>query len=157
MLGLIVAKSKNNVIGKDNDIPWDIPGEQTQFKELTTYNTVIMGRKTFESLGSNPLKNRENIVITRSGNYDGENLKTARSLAEAISIAQSENIYIIGGASLYEEAIPLVDIMYITEINLVVEGDKVVCFPRFSEENYKKEITEKTPDFIRYVYTRKSD
>lgn len=152
-IGLIVAKAKNNVIGKNGDIPWRIKGEQKQFKELTTGNTVIMGRKTFESMNSRPLPNRTNIVISRTGNYIGENLITAKSLKEALEISKGY-IYIIGGYSLYKEAIPLVDVMYITEINREIQnGD--VFFPNFDENDFTKEEIDSTEDYTRFVYTKK--
>lgn len=92
MIGLIVARSKNNVIGKDGMIPWSIEGEQSQFKELTTNNTIIMGRKTYEDIG-HPLPNRKNIVISRTTNYD--DVVTVDSLEKAIELSEG-NIYIIG-------------------------------------------------------------
>ena len=113
-MGLIVARSKNNVIGKDGMIPWSIEGEQSQFKELTTNNTIIMGRKTYEDIG-HPLPNRKNIVISRTTNYD--DVVTVDSLEKAIELSEG-NIYIIGWYNLFKEAIPMVDIMFITEVNL---------------------------------------
>ena len=91
MIGLIVARSKNNVIGKDGKIPWKIKGEQEQFKKLTTRNTIIMGRKTYEDIG-HPLLNRKNIVISRTTNYPG--VVTVDSLEEAILLAEGD-IFII--------------------------------------------------------------
>lgn len=152
MLGLIVAKSKNNVIGKDGKIPWKIKGEQKQFKELTTGNTVIMGRKTFDEIGR-PLPNRLNIVISNSHNYKGNNIITVHSLEQALYLA-TDKAYIIGGNRLFKEAIPLVDIMYITEVNMdVKDGD--VFFPDFNEEEFDKAIVEEKEEYKRLVYTRK--
>ena len=96
MIGLIVARSKNNVIGKKGEIPWKIKGEQKQFRELTTGNVVIMGRKSYEEIGHS-LPNRKNIVVSRSKKYTGDNLVTVSSLQEAIEVAGDENIYISGG------------------------------------------------------------
>ena len=79
IIGLIVARSKNNVIGKNGEIPWKKKGEQKQFKELTTGNVVVMGRKSFDEIG-HPLPNRENIVVSRSKRYEGDNLYTAKSV-----------------------------------------------------------------------------
>lgn len=152
MLGLIVAKSKNNVIGKDGKIPWKIKGEQKQFKELTTGNTVIMGRKTFDEIGR-PLPNRLNIVISNSHNYKGNNIITVHSLEQALYLA-TDKAYIIGGNRLFKEAIPLVDIMYISEVNMdVKDGD--VFFPDFNEEEFDKAIVEEKEEYKRLVYTRK--
>ena len=152
MVGLIVARSKNNVIGANGTIPWNIKGEQKQFKELTTNNTIIMGRKTYEDIGK-PLPNRLNIVVSRTANYEGDNLITVKSLDEALKLA-TDKVYIIGGYSLFEEAIPLVDIMYITEINMEIEnGD--VFFPEFNEDEFDKELIEEEELFNRYIYTKK--
>ena len=87
MIGLIVARSKNNVIGKNGKIPWKIKGEQKQFKELTTGNVVIMGRNSYDEIGR-PLPNRETIVISNTKKYIGENLHTASSVKEAIEFAK---------------------------------------------------------------------
>ena len=150
MIGLIVARSLNNVIGKDNKIPWNIKGEQKQFKELTTQNTIIMGRKTYEDIG-HPLPNRKNIVISKTTNYP--DVITVDSLEKAIELSEG-NIFIIGGYNLFKEAIPIVDIMYITEINLTVEnGD--IFFPKFNEEDFDITRAEKTSEYKRLIYTRK--
>ena len=150
MIGLIVARSLNNVIGKDNRIPWNIKGEQKQFKELTTQNTIIMGRKTYEDIG-HPLPNRKNIVISKTTNYP--DVITVDSLEKAIELSEG-NIFIIGGYNLFKEAIPIVDIMNITEINLTVEnGD--VFFPKFNEDDFDITRGEKTSEYKRLIYTRK--
>ena len=150
MLALIVARSKNNVIGKDGKIPWNIKGEQKQFKELTTNNTIIMGRKTYEDIG-HPLPNRKNIVISRTTNYP--NVITVDSLKKAIELSEGD-IYIIGGYNLFKEAIPMVDIMYITEVNLNIEnGD--VFFPKFNEEEFSLTYGEENSEFKRLIYKRK--
>ena len=152
MIGLIVARSKNNVIGKDGMIPWSIEGEQSQFKELTTNNTIIMGRKTYEDIG-HPLPNRKNIVISRATNYD--DVVTVDSLEKAIELSEG-NIYIIGGYNLFKEAIPMVDIMFITEVNLNIEnGD--VFFPDFDEDEFDIKTLEETKNYKRLIYTRKND
>ena len=150
MIGLIVARSKNNVIGKDGMIPWSIEGEQSQFKELTTNNTIIMGRKTYEDIG-HPLPNRKNIVISRTTNYD--DVVTVDSLEKAIELSEG-NIYIIGGYNLFKEAIPMVDIMYITEVNLNIEnGD--VFFPDFDEDEFDIKTLEENSKYKRLIYTSK--
>ena len=152
VLALIVAKSINNVIGKDGKIPWNINGEQKQFKELTTGNTVIMGRKTYEDIG-HPLPNRLNIVISKTKTYEGENLITVDSLRKAIEKSKG-NIFIAGGYRLFKEAIDLVDTMYITEVNLTIpDGD--VFFPEFDSKDFSKTETEETDEYKRFVYKKK--
>lgn len=152
MIALIVARSKNNVIGKNGEIPWDIKGEQRQFKELTTSNTVIMGRKTYEEIGR-PLPNRLNIVVSKSTNYFGENLITVDSLEKAINYAKG-NTFIAGGYNLFKEAIELVDKMYITEVNLNIE-DGDVFFPEFNEDDFTKTLCEENNMYKRLIYNRK--
>lgn len=156
MIGLIVARSKNNVIGRNGEIPWRIKGEQKQFRELTTGNTVVMGRKSYEEIG-HPLPNRKNIIVSGSTNYTGENLITVSSLQEAIDIAGEGNIYISGGYGLFKEALPLVDIMYITEVDITVD-DGDVFFPEFDVDEFDVTIGETGGEDIKYtrtIYARK--
>lgn len=157
MIALIVARSKNNVIGKQGQIPWKIKGEQKQFQNLTTDNVVIMGRKTYDEIG-HPLPNRTNILITsKPVPKEYPNLLTATSLQEALKLTEDTNIFIIGGYRLFEEAIPLVDKMYITEIDLEIEnGD--VFFPKFNHDEFIETIEETVNVEIPYkrlTYTRK--
>ena len=156
MIALIVARSKNNVIGRNGKIPWSIPGEQKQFRELTTGNIVVMGRKTFEEIG-HPLPNRNNIVISRNAQYPFDNLIVVPSLNNALEYYSEGDIYIAGGYNLFKEAIDIVDKMYITEIDLVIEnGD--VFFPIFQEEDFNVQLLEENHESIPYkrlVYSRK--
>ena len=156
MVGLIVARSRNNVIGRNGQIPWRIKGEQKQFKELTTGNVVIMGRKSYEEIG-HPLPNRKNIIVSRTKQFEGEDLMTASSVEEAIRMAGDADVYIAGGYGLYKEAIPFVDKMYITEVDTVIE-DGDVFFPEFDEAEFDKTIGESGGDEIRFtrtLYTRR--
>lgn len=159
MIALIVAYARNRVIGNKGLIPWTIPGEQRRFRELTTNQVIVMGRRTYEEIGK-PLPNRITIVVSTTQNFDGENCYTANNLEEAISLAMQnfgeKNIYISGGAKLYEEALSMVEKMYITEIDLIVEGD--TFFPEFDESLFVKEIEEEVSEPISYkyvTYTRK--
>ena len=156
MVGLIVARSTNNVIGKNGQIPWKIKGEQRQFRELTTGNIVVMGRKSYEEIG-HPLPNRKTIVVSKSKRFEDDNLTTVSSIKEAIEIAGNQDIYIAGGYGLYKEAIPLVDKMYITEMHIDVE-DGDVFFPEFDKNDYIITKGETLGDEIKYtrtVYVRK--
>ncbi|SFI96794.1 dihydrofolate reductase [Treponema bryantii] len=158
MTGLIVARSINNVIGKNGRIPWKIEGEQKQFKELTTGNIVIMGRKSYEEIG-HPLPNRKTIVVSKTKQFKGENLETAGSVKEALELAAKDgrDVFIAGGYGIYKEALPYVDVMYITEVQLVVE-DGDVFFPQFNEADFEKSVGETLGDeikFTRTVYIRR--
>lgn len=156
MIGLIVAYSKNRAIGKDGQIPWRIKGEQKRFRELTTGNVVIMGRRSYEEIGR-PLPNRYTIVVSNTKKFEAENCTTARSLKEALEIADKDkNVYISGGAGLYREAIDIVDKMFITEIDAEIEGD--TFFPEFEEKDFHREVeshVEGEIPFTYVTYTRK--
>lgn len=155
MTALIVAHAKNRVIGNKGQIPWRIKGEQRLFRELTTGNVVVMGRRSYEEIGR-PLPNRYTIVVSNTQKYEAENCTTASSLQEAIKIAGDRDIYISGGAGLYREAIALVDKMYITEIDAVIEGD--TYFPEFDQSLWEREVTEHVDGELPYdyvTYTRK--
>ena len=149
MIALIVAYAKNHVIGNKGCIPWKIKGEQRRFKELTTGNVVVMGRRSYEEIGK-PLPNRITIVVSRTKEFRGENCYTAGSLQEAIALAGDRDVYISGGAGLYEEALPIVDKMYITEIDAEIDGD--TYFPRFDENDFRKEVNERFEGEIPYTY-----
>ena len=158
MIGLIVARSKNNVIGKNGEIPWKIKGEQKQFRELTMGNVVIMGRKSYEEIGR-PLPNRRNIIVSRTQKFEGDNLQTVSSLQEAITAAGDADIYVAGGYGLFKEALSFVDKMYITEVDMIVE-DGDVFFPEFDADEFEVSIGEVGGDdikFTRVVYTRKQE
>lgn len=149
MIALIVAYAKNHVIGNKGCIPWKIPGEQQRFKELTTGNVVVLGRVSYEEIGY-PLPNRTTIVVSNSKNYDGNDCRTAASLTEAIRLAGDRDIYISGGSRLYQEAVTLVDKMFITEIDATIEGD--TYFPEFDEADFTKEKVKKVVGEIPYTY-----
>lgn len=156
MIALIVAYSQNRIIGNQGVIPWKIKGEQKRFKELTTGNVVVMGRRSYEEIGK-PLPNRMTIVVSRTRKFEGENCYTVSSLKDAIELAGEKDVYISGGAKLYEEAIPIVKKMYVTEIEKVIDGD--TYFPDFDENSFIKEINERIETDIPYsyvTYTRKS-
>ena len=156
MVSLIVAYDRNRLIGKDGRMPWFIDGELRRFRELTTGNVVIMGRKTIEAIGK-PLPNRVNIVISRDKNYDG--CIMARSFDEAMEKARETGleIYITGGSTVYAPAIDIVDKMYITEIDAEYEGD--TYFPDFDENDFIRTVDEEITEPVPYKYctfTRKS-
>lgn len=135
MISIIVAYTKNYAIGRDNGLLFRISADLKRFKALTTGNTIVMGRKTFESLPKGALPDRQNIVVSHKDN-GFDNTDSAHSLEEAIGLAKSENIFIIGGGSIYREAFYLADYLRITEINAVVE-DADTFFPEVSEDEWE--------------------
>jgi dihydrofolate reductase len=129
MISLIAAIGKNNELGKGNTLLWHMPADLKYFKDVTTLHPVIMGRKTFESIGR-PLPNRRNIVITRDLNYKKEGVELAYSLNEALNLFpdQNEEIFIIGGAELFKQTMPVADKLYITHID-AKDKDADTFFP----------------------------
>ena len=135
MLSIIVAKSKNNVIGNNNKLPWNISEDMKRFKELTTGNVVIMGRKTYESLPEQfrPLPNRLNIVITRNPDFRSEGVLFFDDLQKAIlKTEKNKEIFIIGYGEIYKEGMKFADRLYITEVDGEFEGD--TYFPEISSD-----------------------
>jgi dihydrofolate reductase len=134
MISLIVAASENNVIGRDNAIPWRLPDDWKNFKETTMGCPLIMGRKTFESIGR-PLPGRRNIIVTRQRELKIEGCDVVGSLEEAIDLAKSESpreIFIGGGEEIYRLALPLADRVYLTRVHTTIDG--TVHFPELGEE-----------------------
>ena len=141
MISIIVAINKNRGIGLNNKLLYWLPNDLKRFKALTTGNTIIMGRKTFESLPKGALPNRRNIVLTRS-NTEFPGAERFGSLEEAIAACQEdENIFIIGGASLYNEAMPMAQRLCITEIN-DDQKEADVFFPAINKTIWKEESRE---------------
>jgi dihydrofolate reductase len=139
MLSLIVAMAKNRVIGYENKMPWHLPAELAYFKRITTGHPIIMGRKTFESIGR-PLPNRRNIVVSRNANFHSPGVEASRSLENALALCTNENPFVIGGASLYAEALTITQKLYITEIDADLIGD--TFFPPIDNSMWKEESRE---------------
>jgi dihydrofolate reductase len=131
-LAIIVAAAENGVIGKNNALPWRIPADMRYFKRTTMGKPIVMGRKTFESIGK-PLPGRTNIVITRNPAFVAEGVKVVSSLDEALKLAEdiavadgAEELVVIGGAEIYRSAMPRADRLYLTEVHASVEGDALL-------------------------------
>ncbi len=142
-----MAMSLNRAIGKDNKLPWHLPEDLRWFKKLTTGNVIIMGRKTWESIGV-PLPNRESIVLTRS-NIAG--VRTVRSLNEVDPTADGRDYFVIGGAQLFQHALSLCSDVYLTLVKREVDGD--VFLPPFEKDFPLVETIRDTPEFsiLHYV------
>ena len=168
MIALIVAYAANRVIGRDGRIPWDIEGEKKRFRELTTGNIVIMGRRTYEEIGF-PLPNRVTIVVSSTKVYDEKNCYTAKSLLEAFELGSTKTVqdnvkrlrhndernspvhmYVSGGARLYRESLDYVGKMYITEIEAEIDGD--TYFPEFETDEFDRSVEEHIAGKIPYTY-----
>ncbi len=137
-LSAIAACATNRAIGRKNDLPWHLPGDMKYFMRTTKGHHVIMGSKTFESLGK-PLKNRINIVITRDPFYSASGVLVAHSIQEAIDIAEAageKEAFIIGGAQIYRQTLEMLDRLYLTEIDIDVP-DADAFFPKFDEDSWE--------------------
>ena len=137
---LIVAAAENGIIGKDNDMPWKISSDLKYFKKVTMDKPVIMGRKTFQSIGK-PLPGRVNIVITRDNSFTHEGVITAHSVEMAIDVAKNmaevkglKEIMVIGGAQIYTLCLPFADRLYLTRIHAEIDGD--TSFPELNSDEW---------------------
>jgi dihydrofolate reductase len=129
IVSILAAVARNGVIGRDNGLPWRLPEDLKRFKTLTLGHPVIMGRRTFDSIGR-ALPGRENIVVTRAREYDAPGCRVVHSLGAALSAAAgADEAFVIGGAEIYALALPLARRLYMTEIDADVEGDTV--FPEY--------------------------
>ena len=141
----MAAVARNGVIGRDGAIPWRIPEDMRRFRELTTGHPVIMGRRTWDSLPDRyrPLPGRRNVVVTRNRDWNAEGAEAAASLDGALRLVEgADNVFVIGGAQLYADALPLADELLLTEIDADVEGD--TCFPRWDPNEFD-EVERETP------------
>ncbi len=150
MISIIVAVSKNYVIGNNGTIPWSIKGEQTRFRELTTGKTIIMGRNSFDEIG-NPLPNRKTILISGSKTVTADDCITVTSLEEALRhTKEEEEVFIAGGGRVYQEALPFTDRIYLTIIDKIIEGD--VYFPQIDTSSFQKIYEQRVEGEIPYTY-----
>ena len=157
-ISLIAAASENNVIGNHGKIPWDIPEDLQHFRTVTLGKPIIMGRKTYESIG-HPLPKRQNIVITRQEDFVAEGCEVVSSLEDALRVAgkdHSEEVFVIGGGEIYREALPKADRVYLTRVHATIEGD--AYFPEFHPEHWvevSKERHEGEPAWTYLVYEKR--
>jgi len=132
---IIAAMSDNRIIGRAGSLPWRLPADLKRFKSLTAGHTVIMGRKTFQSIGR-PLPDRRSIVITRNPDYRAEGALVFLSLEDALrQVADNEEVFIIGGGELYRHALPLADRLELTIVHAAIEGD--TSFPELDLKDWK--------------------
>jgi dihydrofolate reductase len=136
MISLIVAAAENNVIGCNNQIVWRLPDDMKRFKALTMGHVVIMGRKTYESLGR-ALPERKNIVVTHNSGFLAEGCEVVHSLQEALDAFGKEEVFVIGGGELYKQCWNKADRLYLTRVHVYMEGD--VFIPSVSLDDWKEE------------------
>ena len=153
IISIIVAHSKNMAVGKANSLVWHLPDDLKRFKRLTTGHPIIMGRKTYQSIGR-PLPGRTNIVVTRDKNLEIPGCIVVHSAVEAIEKAKEfdrKEIFIIGGAEIYKETLPLADRLYVTKVDMNVDGD--AFFPEYSNI-FTKKVSEELAEHegLKYSY-----
>lgn len=153
-VSIIVAIAENNVIGNNNQLIWHIPGDLKRFKALTMGHHIIMGRKTWESIGR-ALPGRTSVVVTHNKNYQAEGAQVVHSLDEAIKFASADSeVFIIGGGELYKQALPLANKLYLTRVHRSYEGD--VSFPAINLNEWNEIHSEKgkptDTDGLEYTY-----
>lgn len=152
IVSVVVARADNGVIGRDNALPWHVPADLKYFKRLTVGKPVIMGRKTFESIGR-PLPSRQNIVVTRNRDWAFPGVTAVPNLAEAIAAAgldpkvRASEIMVIGGADIYAQALLFADKVYLTEVHYAPEGDTV--FPELASQEWREISREDHPAELR--------
>ena len=148
---LIAAMARNRVIGQGNAIPWHIPEDQQRFKALTMGHILIMGRKTFESIGR-PLPGRKTIIISRNPEYRAADCSVAQSLNAAIALcSETETVFIAGGGEIYMEALPRAEAIYLTVLDREAEGD--ILFPEFDPNQFHTISTERVEGPEPYTFT----
>ncbi len=146
----VVAAAENNAIGRDNQLLWHLPNDLRFFKHTTTGHAIIMGRKTYESVGR-PLPNRRNIIVTRQAGYTAEGADVVHSLAAALeSCAAAEHVFVVGGAEIYQQALPVTDRVYLTRVHVSLPGDSF--FPQLDEQDWKLVSEDHHPADNRHAY-----
>lgn len=144
MLSIVVAVGKNNIIGKENGLLWHLPNDLKHFRKITEGHTIIMGRKTFESIGR-VLPNRRHIVLTRSSDFQVEGVEKASSIEEVLKLVENEEeAFVIGGGEIYRQFLPLVQCIYMTEVD--IEKDADVFFPAIDSLEWK--VVEEEPGVL---------
>ncbi|WP_373836484.1 dihydrofolate reductase, partial [Jeotgalibaca arthritidis] len=139
MIIFVWAEDEKGAIGKDGGLPWKLPNDMKFFKETTTGHTVLMGRKTFESMGNRPLPNRQNLIMTRQLDYQADGVTVVHHLDDIIG--NSEDIYVIGGSEIFKQFMPVVDVLWQTKIAGDFDGD--TFFPQVNWDDWQ--LVEKIP------------
>lgn len=159
MISIIVAYANGQVIGKNGAIPWRLPDDSRRFKRITSGHTVVMGRKTFESIG-HPLSQRRNVVLTSNTTFASPGVEVVHNIEEVLALDNPGDIFILGGEHVYQQFLGIVERLYITEIALEVDGD--TFFPEWDRESFVLESAQpgilneqNTLQHTFYVYERK--
>ncbi|HZO64187.1 MAG TPA: dihydrofolate reductase [Kribbellaceae bacterium] len=148
---LVAAVARNGVIGSSNDLPWYIPDDLKHFKQLTMGHTLVMGRKTYDSIGR-PLPGRTTIVITRQPDWSVDGVTVARSIEEALELADGNDVYVAGGGEIYALALPYADRLELTEVDQTPDGD--IHFPAVDWSQWHETARDQRDGFAWVSYQR---
>jgi len=147
---LVVAMASNRVIGRDNALPWRLPADLAHFKKVTMGHPIVMGRRTHESIGK-ALPGRQNIVVTRNRAFQAPGCTVVASLDDAWQAAgEADEVCVIGGTSLFEETLPIADVIHLTEVQADVQGD--TYFPQFDRREWREREISRQPADARHAY-----
>lgn len=152
-ISLVAAMSENRIIGRDGRLPWRLRGDLRRFRQLTIGHPVVMGRKTFESIGA-PLPKRCNIVLSRDANWNAADVLVASDLERAMRLAgECQELFIIGGEEVYQQALPMADRIYLTVVHATLEGD--TRFPEIDLHNWTlvEDERHEADEFDRFDYS----
>jgi dihydrofolate reductase len=151
VLSMIVAMANNNIIGRNNDMPWHLPADLAYFKKITLGKPIIMGRKTFESIGR-PLPGRRNIVISRDDHYQAAGIDVVNSVEQALALVDgNDEIMVIGGGAIYRHCLAKAERLYVTHIDANIEGD--TQFPDFYDGTWLKVNSERRLSDDKNIYS----
>jgi dihydrofolate reductase len=148
---LIAAVGGNGVIGRDNDLPWRIREDLQHFKQLTLGHTLVMGRKTYDSIGR-PLPGRRTVVVTRQPDWSADGVEVAHALDDALKLADGNDVYVAGGGEIYRAALPYADRLELTEVDQSPDGD--VTFPAFDRSSWTETARDPREGFTFVSYIR---
>ena len=148
-ISAIVAQSENRVIGINNQLPWHLPLDLRHFKEVTLGKTILMGRKTYESIGK-ALPGRTNVVLTRDPLFSAPGCVVVRDIETALQAVTTDEVVVIGGALIYESLLPRVDYLYLTQVHTTLEGD--AFFPELPAEEWREVSREQFAQDEKHLY-----
>jgi len=142
IVSIIVAVADNDVIGRDGGLPWHLPADLKRFKRLTSGHQMVMGRRTWDSIGRRPLPGRPTIVVSRDPSFVAEGAQVARSVEEALELAAgADEVFIAGGEAIYRAALPVADRIYLTRVHACFDGD--THFPAFDANDWQVVVEER--------------
>jgi len=154
IISLVVAASENNVIGSNNQLPWHLPNDLKFFKNTTWAMPIVMGRKTFESMGNKPLKGRLNIIITKQKNWQADGVVIVNSFDDALFVTKShfyKEMFVVGGGEIFEQTIQKAQKIYLTRVHTKIEGN--IFFPEIDTNKWLLKSSQLNPSDDKHLYS----